>query len=340
MYSFKNDYSEGAHPLVLKKLEETNMLQMQGYGEDVLCLQAADLIRNIINCPDADIHFLSGGTQTNLIALSAFLRPHEAVLSAETGHIEVHEAGAIEAAGHKVVSIQSSDGKLSPELIMPMLDFHTDEHMVKPRLVYISNATEIGTHYTKGELIALHKFCGENNLLLYMDGARLGTALTAQGCDLEMRDIAEYTDAFYIGGTKNGALLGEALVICSDELKTDFRFFMKQRGGLLAKGRILGVQFLALFEDDLYFKLARQANETAELLRKSISGCGYSFTSDSKTNMLFPLFPSEVIEHLKKRFDFYVFPGREASKYETRLVTSWATQRQAVLDFASCLNEL
>lgn len=339
MHSFKNDYSEGAHPKILKKLEETNLLQMQGYGEDVCSLQAKELIRKEINCPEADIHFISGGTQTNLIALSAFLRPHEAVLSAETGHIEVHETGAIEATGHKVITIASSDGKLTPKLIKPALDFHTDEHMVKPRLVYISNTTEIGTHYTKEDLSILSEFCRKNNLILYMDGARLGSALTIESCNLTMADIAQFADAFYIGGTKNGALLGEALVICNDKLRSDFRFLIKQRGGMLAKGRVLGIQFLTLFEDGLYFELAHHANDMAALLREGITQAGYRFSSSSVSNQLFPVFPDELIEHLQERFEFHAFPYDEEGMTEIRLVTSWATPKQAVIDFIDCLNE-
>lgn len=339
MYSFTNDYSEGAHPSILEKLENTNLLQMQGYGEDVCCLQAANLIREQIACPGADVHFIIGGTQTNLISLSAFLRPHEAVISADTGHIEVHETGAIEATGHKIVTIASPDGKLTEELIKPVLLYHTDEHMVKPRLVYISNTTEIGTHYTKEELKSLSTFCRKNNLILYLDGARLGSALTVKGCNMTMADIAQLTDAFYIGGTKNGALMGEALVICNDELKSDFRFLIKQRGGMLAKGRVLGIQFLTLFEDELYFKLARYANDMAALLKDGISKAGYQFTSNSASNQLFPILPDRLIENLQKQFEFHVFPYDEKGMSEIRLVTSWATPKKAIIDFIDCLNE-
>lgn len=339
MHSFKNDYSEGAHPRILKKLTETNLLQMQGYGEDVCCLQAADLIKKEADCKNADVHFIPGGTQTNLISLSAFLRPHEAVLSADTGHIEVHETGAIEATGHKVVTIPSPDGKLTPELIKPALDFHTDEHMVKPRLVYMSNTTEVGTHYTKEDLKSLSSFCKEYGLLLYMDGARLGSALAIESHDLTISDIARLVDAFYIGGTKNGALLGEALVICNDELKSDFRFLIKQRGGMLAKGRLLGIQFLTLFEDGLFIELARYANKMADFLREGIAQAGYSFSSKSVSNQLFPIFPDELIERLKSRFEFHTFPYHADGMSEIRLVTSWATPKQAVIDFINCINE-
>ena len=338
MYSFVNDYSEGAHPKVLKKLEETNLLQLAGYGEDVCSADAAALIKKTAGCESADVHFLPGGTQTNLIAVSAFLRPHEAVVSALTGHVEVHETGAIEATGHKIITVDTPDGKLTPALIKPALDFHSDEHMVKPRMVYISNTTELGTHYTKKELDELSAFCSKKGLLLYLDGARLGSALTVNGCDLSMKDIARLTDAFYIGGTKNGALLGEALVITNDSLKSDFRFMMKQRGGLLAKGRVLGLQFLALFEDGLYYELAVHANETADILRKGIAKLGFKFASDSVSNQLFPIFSEELIGKLKKRFDFMQEPPKEGLA-AVRLVTSWATPKQAAVDFVTYLEK-
>ncbi|HBW38604.1 MAG TPA: threonine aldolase, partial [Desulfosporosinus sp.] len=257
MYSFKNDYSEGAHPRILNSLMESNFEQVEGYGEDGYTQQAVELLKQRIGRNDIDIHLLSGGTQTNLTAISAFLRPHEAVISANTGHILVHETGAIEATGHKVISIEVTNGKLNDSHIKAALDSHTDEHMVKPKLVYISNPTEIGSIYNKAELEQISRFCKENNLYLFMDGARLGSALCSEESNLDLSDLATLVDAFYIGGTKNGALMGEALVICRDSLKEDFRFYMKQKGALLAKGRLLGIQFLELFRDNLYFDLAK-----------------------------------------------------------------------------------
>ena len=302
MYSFVNDYSEGAHPKVLKKLEETNPLQLDGYGEDVYCRDAAQLIKEAADSKNAAVHFIPGGTQTNLIAVSAFLRPHEAIISAQTGHVEVHETGAIEATGHKIITVDTPDGKLDAKLIQTALDFHTDEHMVKPRMVYISDTTEVGTHYTKNELEELSGFCRSKGLLLYLDGARLGSALVIKDSGLKLEDIAELTDAFYIGGTKNGALLGEALVITSDSLKNDFRFMIKQRGGMLAKGRVLGLQFLALFENGLYYELAAHANETADILRKGISKFGIKFASDSVSNQLFPYIPGRAFREAEGAF--------------------------------------
>jgi threonine aldolase len=337
MYSFKNDYSEGAHPRILQALQETNLVQTEGYGEDQFTLEAITLLKGKLNRPGAAVHMFSGGTQTNLTAIAAFLRPHEAVISAQTGHIFVHETGAIEATGHKVVTVESQDGKLTPAMIQGALDFHTDEHMVKPRMVYISNTTEVGTIYTKTELTALWEFCQTRNLLLFMDGARLGSALTARGNDLTLADVAQLTDAFYIGGTKNGALLGEALVICKESLQEDFRFAMKQRGALLAKGRLVGLQFRELFRDDLFFSLAEHANRMAVILREAIIQEGYSFLTDSPSNQIFPILPNRGIKRLAENFAFYTWSKVGEDSSAIRLVTSWATQPQMVEAFAAQL---
>lgn len=333
MYSFKNDYSEGAHPRILSALMESNMEQVDGYGEDPFTIKAIEIIKQKIGRNDVDIHLLPGGTQTNLTAISAFLRPHEAAVAANTGHILVHETGAIEATGHKVISIAVNDGKLNPALIKPVLEAHTDEHMVKPKLVYISNPTEIGSIYTKSDLEQLSNFCRENSLYLYVDGARLGSALCSEKNDLELFDLSNLTDAFYIGGTKNGALIGEALVICRDSLKEDFRFFIKQRGALLAKGKLLGIQFLELFKDNLYFDLAKHANDMAKLLKDGIGSAGYSFLTDSPSNQIFPILPNKLIEKLSKNFSFYVWQKVDEDNSAIRLVTSWATKKEYVLDF-------
>lgn len=337
MYSFKNDYSEGAHPRILQVLQDTNLEQVEGYGEDCYSLQAATLLKKLIQCETADIHLLSGGTQTNLTALSAFLRPHEAAIAAHTGHVLVHETGAIEATGHKVISIPSADGKLRPDQIQAAFDAHTDEHMVKPRLVYISNPTEIGTIYRKPELEEISRLCRKLGLYLYMDGARLCTALCASGNDLAMPDLPQLTDAFYIGGTKNGALIGEALVICRPELQKDFRFHMKQKGALLAKGKVLGVQFLALFQDELAFQLAAHANAMADLLRSAIAKAGFPFLVESPTNQIFPILPNELIAKLQQQYTFYVWEKTDETNSAVRLVTSWATEEKAVRQFISDL---
>ena len=340
MHLFTNDYSEGAHQQILSALFDTNIEQTQGYGLDKYSLLAQDAIKQKTGRSDIDIHFIPGGTQTNMIALSAFLRPHEAVISAETGHIEVHETGAIESTGHKILGVKTQDGKLRPESILPVLKSHTDEHMVKPRLVYISNTTELGTVYSKSELGALSAFCRENGLLLYLDGARLGSALCSRGCDLNLAGLAELTDAFYIGGTKNGALLGEALVVVNNALKSDLRYQIKQKGALLAKGRLLGLQFYELFRGDLFFEIARHANETADLLRGAIASEGFPFLSDSPSNQLFPVLPNSIIEKLKEDYGFQIWSKVDENHSCIRLVTSWATPRMAAEAFAQTLKTL
>lgn len=340
MYSFKNDYSEGAHPRILNALIESNLEQTAGYGEDSYSLKAVEQLKNKIKNDYIDIHFFSGGTQTNLTAISAFLRPHEAAIAANTGHILVHETGAIEATGHKVISIEVNDGKLNPDHIKSALDTHTDEHMVKPKLVYISNPTEIGSIYAKTELEEISKFCRENRLLLFIDGARLGSALCSKENDLELSDLGRLADAFYIGGTKNGALLGEALVICKDSLKEDFKFHMKQKGALLAKGKILGVQFLELFKDDLYFDLAKHANKMANLISDNIASLGYRFLVNSPSNQIFPILPNSIIEKLLEKYSFYVWSKVDENYSSIRLVTSWATREDAVLAFIEDLRNL
>jgi threonine aldolase len=339
MHSFKNDYSEGAHPRILQALLETNLQQAEGYGEDCYSLQAVEYIKQKLRQDDVDIHLLSGGTQTNLTVISAFLRPHEAVIAANTGHILVHETGAIEATGHKVIAVEVKDGKLRVDHIRAVLAGHTDEHMVKPGMVYISNPTEIGSIYNKGELQALSEFCKGNKLILYVDGARLGSALCAGENDLTLADLPGLTDAFYIGGTKGGALLGEALVISNNLLKSEFRFHMKQKGALLAKGRLLGIQFRELFCDNLYFELAKHANAMAGRLRQAIGRAGYRFLTDSPSNQIFPILPDRLIAKLQEKYDFYVWEKTDESHSAIRLVTSWATEEAAVTAFLTDLQK-
>ena len=333
MYSFKNDYSEGAHSRILNALVETNLDQTEGYSTDYHTKNAIELLKKKIDNENVDIHLLVGGTQVNLTAISAFLRPHEAVIGADTAHVNCHETGAIEATGHKVITMNTKDGKLTPNLVQKVVDAHTDEHMVKPKLVYISNSTELGTLYKKSELKELHKCCIKNNLLLYLDGARLGTALVSEENDLALPDIAKVVDAFYIGGTKNGALFGEALVICNDTLKEDFRYFIKQKGGLLAKGRLLGIQFEELFKDDLYFDIARHANKMAILLKNALKEKGYEFLTDSSTNQQFPIIPNDVIEKIGEKYSFNVERVIDNKNTAIRLVTSWATNEENVFEF-------
>ena len=337
MYSFTNDYSEGAHPRILEAMMNANLTQNVGYGLDAHSLAAAGTIRRLADAPDAAVHFVVGGTQTNLLLIASALRPYQAVIAAATGHVNVHEAGAIEGTGHKVLALPTTTGKLTPEIIAPCLTEHCDEHMVQPKLVYISDSTELGTVYTKAELEALHHFCRLHGLMLYLDGARLGSALTSAPNDLTLKDLAALTDAFYIGGTKNGALLGEALVIQKDSLKEDFRFMMKNRGAMLAKGFLAGIQFEELFRDGLFFDLAAHANEMAAILRDGIRKAGYSFVSDSHTNLLFPILPDELVDKLGKDFTFERSQKPDDSHTVIRLVTSWATPEKAVRDFLSAL---
>ncbi len=340
MYSFKNDYSEGAHPDILAALGRTNLEQQDGYGEDTFSLQAAELIKQRIGIDDLDVHFLTGGTQTNLTAISAFLRPHEAAISANTGHVLVHETGAIEATGHKVISVDSSNGKLTAEQVRAVVTGHGDEHMVKPRLVYLSQPTEVGTIYSCLEMEQISQTCRELGLWLFVDGARLGSALCAAGNDLTLPILAEFADAFYIGGTKNGALLGEALVIRAAGLKADFRYQMKQKGALLAKGRLIGIQFLTLFSGDLYFELAMHANQLADQIRQAISQAGYRYLTDSPTNQIFPILPNWIIDELLKDYSFYIWEKVDAERSAIRLVTSWATPVVAVDGLLDKLREL
>ncbi|WP_349944495.1 aminotransferase class V-fold PLP-dependent enzyme [Lacrimispora sp. BS-2] len=337
MYSFNNDYSEGAHPKILEAMINANLIQNNGYGLDDHCSGARTLIRQEIGREDADVHFIVGGTQTNLITIATALRPWQAVIATDMGHINVHETGAIEATGHKVLAMPSEDGKLTPAHIQKALDLHTDEHMVQPKMVYISNSTEIGTQYSKAELEALHHICRQKGLYLFLDGARIGSALTSSVNDLTLQDIAKLTDVFYIGGTKGGALFGEALVICHQDLKPDFRFMVKQRGAMLAKGWLLGIQFEELFSDNLFYDLASHANEMAAILRKGIEQCGYSFHSGSMTNQLFPILPDKVITKLEKDFLFSIQERIDDSHTSIRLVTSWATSEEACCRFVSLL---
>ncbi|HKL41528.1 MAG TPA: aminotransferase class I/II-fold pyridoxal phosphate-dependent enzyme [Clostridia bacterium] len=339
-YSFTNDYSEGAHPKIIKALEKTNLEQQSGYSEDSYTKEAVKLIKKRMNSENSDVHIVSGGTQGNLIVISSVLRPHEAVISAATGHINVHEAGAIESTGHKVCTVKTKDGKLTPEQIQKVLDIHEDEHMVKPKLVYISNSTEIGTVYNKKELDTLHDFCKAKNLYLYMDGARLGSALQSPKSDLKIEDLPRHTDIFYIGGTKNGALLGEAIVINNPSLQEDFRFHIKQKGALLAKGRVLGIQFMELFKDDLFFEIGKYSNDMAFKISSSLKDFGYEFLGEPSSNQIFPILPNTLISSLLEKYDFYKWTKIDEENSAVRLVTSWATNESIADEFIKDIKEL
>ena len=333
MIYFRNDYSEGAHPKVLQALVETNLVSTPGYGCDEYCACARELLRERFACPNADVHFLVGGTQTNLTAAAAFLRPWEAVIAADTGHIAVHETGAIEATGHKVYVVPGVDGKLAPDAIRTAVRDHqtgTEEHMVLPRMVYVSDSTELGTIYTRAELQALSDTCHELGLYLYLDGARMAMALTAQGNDLVPEDFAQLCDAFYLGGTKNALLFGEALVIVNNALKPYFRNVMKQHGGMLAKGRLLGVQFAAILQDDLWLQTARHANELAQRLAAALTAMGVPLYAASPTNQVFPIFTNAQVETLRQDFSFEFIARVDENHSAIRFVTSWATRPEDV----------
>ncbi|MEA3423630.1 MAG: aminotransferase class I/II-fold pyridoxal phosphate-dependent enzyme [Bacillota bacterium] len=340
MLYFMNDYSEGAHPKILEALSKTNMEQHVGYGVDTYTNQAKSLIKNRISRQDVDVHLMVTGTLTNLVSISHCLRPYEAIISTRLGHIAVHETGAIEATGHKVIEMPSEDGILKPEQIDEAVAAHLDEHMVVPKLVYISNATEMGTIYTKNQLIKLREKCDEHGLYLYLDGARLATALTCSDNDLTIEEIAKLTDIFYIGGTKNGILFGEALVVSNPELKDFVRFSIKQRGGLLAKGRILGLQFIELFTDDLYFEIAKHTNEMAKLLTDGINKLGYKLVTKTSTNLIFTVLPNAVHDELSKVCNYEAEVPHDENSIEARFVTSWATPKEDVLKLLELLKKL
>lgn len=334
MIRFNCDYSEGAHPRILEKLAQTNLEQAPGYGQDTYCRQAADLIKSLCQTPQAEVHFLAGGTQTNLTVVAACLRPYQTVISADSGHINVHETGAIEATGHRILTVPEQNGKLTAEQIARCCKEHwlddNPEFAPQPKLVYISFPTEYGTLYSKEELSAIRRVCDENNLFLFADGARLGYGLEAPGNDVTLADLAACCDVFYIGGTKIGALLGEAVVIVNPKLQKDFRYFMKQKGAMLAKGRILGIQFLALFEDGLYFKLSKHADEMAQIIRQACAECGFEFLYDSPTNQQFPIMPDDLIKQLEELYAFSHTKRLDHRRSAIRICTSWATRREDV----------
>lgn len=344
MRSFENDYSEGALPEILEALIKTNLEQSPGYGTDSYCAAAGNTIRGLIGDESADVHFLSGGTLVNLCFISSALRPHEAAIAAESGHISVHETGAVEATGHKVIELPSIDGKLYPEQIKELCENYwadpTHEHMAKPKLLYISQPTECGTLYSLEELRTLYELCVELKLYLYIDGARLGCALVSDKFGGSIEDLSKACDAFTIGGTKLGALFGEALVIMNDALKPEFRWMMKQRGGMMAKGRLLGVQFLELLKDGLYFDVGRHENTVALRLREAFLEKGYELSYDSYTNQQFPLVPLAHVEKLSEKFDFSKMNIVGGTHQVLRFCTSWATSSEdidALIEFLKTL---
>jgi len=338
-HDFSSDYCELAHPLILDAFRAIGYTQFEGYGLDEFSERAAALVRSKVSAPSADVHFIGGGTHTNLVAISSILRPYEAVIAPESGHIFVHEAGSIEATGHKVCTVKGNNGKLSTAEIEAVVLEHCDEHMVKPRLVYVSQSTECGTVYTKAELSAISECCRKNELYLFLDGARLGAAINSPVCDLSYGDVAELADAFYIGGTKNGAMFGEALVICRDEMKTDFRFHLKQRGAMLAKGAAIGLQFEALLKDNLLDELAKHSISMAEKLADGVRALGFDLLCPAETNMVFPIFPAETADKLHELYGFHDWTDID-DMTAVRLVISWATPESAVDTFLNDLEKL
>ena len=332
MIYFHNDYSEGCHAKVLERLTATNLEQTPGYGEDHYCAEAADLVRKVCGREDAAVHFLVGGTQANLTVIAAALRPHQAALCAVSGHIACHETGSVEATGHKVMTVPSDDGKITAAQVRNVVEAHyadsSFEHTTQPKLVYISNPTELGTLYTLAELEALSAVCKEKGLYLFLDGARLGYGLAAQDNDLTLEDIARLCDVFYIGGTKVGALFGEAVVINNPALKEDFRYLIKQHGGMLAKGRLLGVQFAALLEDGLYFQIGAQAVALADQIRNTLEELGVSYLVPGTTNQIFPILSDDFLAELGKNFTFVEQERVSTTHRAVRFCTSWATTQE------------
>lgn len=339
-YMFYNDYSEGAHPDILRAITSTNDGQMEGYGEDSVTKEAIALIRKRVGNNEAKVSFVSGGTQANLVVLSSLLKPYESVIAPSSGHIHVHEAGAIESTGHKIEVIRTEDGKITPSMIQKVVSDAMPIHMTKPRAVFISDSTEVGTIYTKRELEMLSAYCRENDLYLYLDGARLGMALTARGNDLSLEDIARLVDVFYIGGTKNGGALGEAIVIPNKRLQDHFDYHLKLRGALLAKGRFIPSQFLMFFQGTLYMDLARHANTMAQKLTDGLRDLGCTFLSDSPTNQIFPILHNDKIARLRDRYGFYNWSMVDRELSGIRLVTSWATKEEAVDEFIRTVTSL
>ena len=334
MLSFENDYLEGAHEKVLNRLVETNRVQAAGYGFDHFTEQAIQQIKNRINCPEATVRFLVGGTQTNQVVINSVLESYEGVISADTGHIAVHEGGAIEYSGHKFLAIPSSEGKITAKGVEDYLDtFNSDfkrDHMVFPGMVYISHPTEYGTLYTKSELESLSEFCQKHNLPLFMDGARLGYGLMSDQSDLTIEDVAEYCDIFYIGGTKIGALCGEAIVFTKQNEPKQFTTRIKHHGALLAKGRLTGIQFLELFTDDLYFKISRHAIEMANKMKAGFLEKGYQLYFDSPTNQQFFILNNVKISELEQKVKFAVWEKYDDQHRVVRFATSWATIEENV----------
>lgn len=341
MLNFANDYSEGAHDLILQKLLACNREQLPGYGADHYCTSAKRKIRAACGQSDSEIYFLVGGTQTNQIVIGSMLRPYEGVIAATSGHISLHEAGAIESTGHKVLEIPHTDGKISAKAADSYLQaFYEDEnhsHMVYPGMIYLSHPTEYGTLYTKKELADLSQVCRNYQIPLYLDGARLSYGLASARTDVTLRDIAEYCDVFYIGGTKTGALFGEAVVFSKQNAPAHFMTRIKQHGALLAKGWLLGIQFDVLFTDQLYLDIAGHAIAMADKLRQACTEKNYSFFVDSPTNQLFLILEDNHLKELQKNAAFSFWEKADANHTVVRIATSWATREQEIASLIALL---
>ena len=336
MYSFTNDYSEGAHYRIIEALSKINNEQNTGYGLDQYCYETTNILKKQMENDNVDIHYLVGGTQTNATFIASALKPYQAVIAVDSGHINVDETGAIDATGHKVLTKVHKDGKLTTEIIKKIIEEHQDEHMVQPKMVYISQTTEYGTVYTLNELKEIYYFCKKNQLYLYVDGARLGSALAIKGTPT-LKDLSNYSDAFYIGGTKMGALFGECLVIVNDDLKNDFRYNIKQRGAMLAKGWLLGAQFKELFSNNLYLEIGIHENKMADILREGLKD--YDMYVESPSNQVFPILPKDLITKLQRNYSFNVMNKIDENHYCIRLVTSWATQKKDVDNFIKTVKQ-
>ena len=334
MIYFNSDYLEGAHPAIMERLMQTNMEQTVGYGEDEYCAAAREKIKAACQAPDADVHFLVGGTLTNTTVIASVLRPYQGVLSATSGHINCHETGAIESSGHKVLTLPTDNGKITAKQVEDYYNWHhfspDYEHMVMPGMVYISLPTEGGTLYSKAELTELYEVCKKYSLPLFIDGARLGYGLTCDDCDLTLPEVARLCDIFYIGGNKVGALFGEAVVVMNPALKKDFRFMMKQRGGMLAKGRLLGIQFDTLMTDNLYFDISAHAIALAVKLENTFKELGVPFLVPVQSNQLFPILPDGVLARLAEAYVFCEQCRVDESHRAVRFCTSWATKEENV----------
>lgn len=344
MLLFHNDYNEMCHPKVLENMQRHSSMQLDGYGVDEICARAANKIRRLCNNNDVAVHFLVGGTQANLTVIDAALRPHQAAVGAHTAHINVHETGAVEATGHKVIGLPSNDGKITAKQIERVAIEHREdasfEHIAQPKLVYISNPTELGTIYTLSELEDISATCKKYGMLLFVDGARLGYGLAAKDNDVTLSDLARLTDVFYIGGTKVGAMIGEAVVISNPNVAEDFRYLIKQHGAMLAKGWLLGLQFDALFEDDLYFEISSHADKLADQIRDTLAQLGYQLYVPGTTNQIFPILPNKLLDELSKEFTFCEQMRIDEKYRVVRFCTSWATKQESVEALCSKLKSL